>query len=104
MYYWNILHKSENELVRQVLLTQQLSPVKSDWCLQVSADLKLCSIALTESEIMKMSKYQFKNLVRTKVTALARKYLTDLKNRHSKSAGLNINFEEKKVLASFSKF
>ena len=94
MYYWNILQKSESELVRQFFQTQQLSPVKNDWCVQVRADLKLCGITLTESEITKLSKYKFKNLVRTKVTALARNYLTDLKNKHSKSSGLSTSFEK----------
>ena len=50
LYYWSLLNKSESELVRQVLHTQQLSPVKNDWCVQVAADLKLCGIALTEAE------------------------------------------------------
>ena len=92
MYYWSVLKKSESELFRQVLHTQQPSPVKGDWCIQVATDLKLCDIVLTESEISKMSKFKFKNLVRTKVSELARKYLIDLKAKHSKSAGLNIDF------------
>ena len=94
MYYWNVLQKSESELVRQVLITQQLSPVKNDWCVQVWADLELCGITLSESDISKLSKYQFKNLVRTKVTALAKNYLIDLKNKHSKSSGLSTSFEK----------
>ena len=94
MYYWNILNKSENELVRQVLHTQQLSPVKNDWCVQIAEDLKLCGIELTELEISSMSKYQFKHLVRTQVSALARQYLTNLKDKHSKSAGLSNTFDK----------
>ena len=94
MFYWSILHKSESELVRQVLHTQQLSPVKNDWCLQVAADLKLCNIELTELEISNMTKYQFKKLVREKVTNLSRQYLTNLKDKHSKSAGLSNTFEK----------
>ena len=92
MFYWSVLNKSESELVRQVLHTQQLSPVKNDWCVQIAADLKLCHIDLTESEISNMSKYQFKSLVRKKVTQLAREYLVDLKAKHSKSAGLSDSF------------
>ena len=38
--------------------------------------------------------YRFKNLVRTKVKELARQYLSQLKNKHSKSAGLNDDFEK----------
>ena len=94
MFYWSVLNKSESELVRQVLLTQQLSPVRNDWCVQIAADLKLCNIDLTELEISNMSKYKFKSLVRKKVTEQARKYLTDLKEKHSKSAGLSDSFDK----------
>ena len=94
MYYWSVLNKSESELVRKVLLTQQLSPVKNDWCLQVAADLKLCSIELSEAEISNMTKYQFKKLVRTRVTEVAREYLVNLKQKHSKSANLSEEFEK----------
>ena len=78
MFYWSILNKSESELARQVLHTQQLAPVKNDWCLQIAEDLKLCGIDLTELEISNMTKYRFKDLVRTKVSELAREYLTNL--------------------------
>ena len=94
MYYWSVLNKSESELVKQVLHTQQLSPVKNDWCLQVAADLKLCGIEHSEAEISSMSKYRFKNLVRTKVTELARQHLINLKQKHSKSVGLSEEFEK----------
>ena len=115
MFYWSILQKSESELVRQVLRTQQLSPVKNDWTLQISADLDMCGITLTELEISQMTKYTFKRLVKTKITELARTYLTNLKQNHSKSAGLcsdyekmqdyldsdNISTEEKQLLFKF---
>ena len=94
MFYWTILNKSESELVRQVLHTQQLSPVKNDWCVQIAADLKMCSIELTESEISKMTKYKFKSLVKRRVTDLAREYLINLKVKHSKSAGLSDSFDK----------
>ena len=63
MYYRNILHKSDSELVRQVLVTQQLSSVKNHWCLQVDEDLRLCDIQLSEFEISQMKKPKFQNLV-----------------------------------------
>ena len=81
-------------MVRKVFQTQQLSPVKNDWCVQIQSDLELCGIALTELEISNMTRYRFKNLVRTKVKELARQYLSQLKDKHSKSAGLNGDFEK----------
>ena len=100
MYYWTILHKSDGELVRQVLETQQLSPVKNDWCLQVIEDLKLCDIKLSESEIEQRKKSKFKNLVSKQVRELARQYLIKLKKKHSKSAGLSEDYSLQNYLAS----
>ena len=57
MFYWNILQKPDNELVKQVLKSQQLAPVKNDWCLSIEEDLKMCNIILSEQEISAM-KYQ----------------------------------------------
>ena len=60
MYYWEILHKSDDELVKKVLRAQQLSPVKHDWCITVQEDLKNLEIDLNEEEICSMKKLQFK--------------------------------------------
>ena len=92
MYYWTILQKSEIELVRQVLETQQLAPVRNDWCLKIDEDLRLCNIQLTEEEITKMKKNKFKKLVIQQVTVIAREYLLTLKGKHSKSAGLSEDY------------
>ena len=54
MFYWNILQKPDNELVKQVLKSQQLAPVKNDWCLNIEEDLKMCNIILSEQEISAM--------------------------------------------------
>ena len=41
-----------------------------------------------------MTKYRFKSLVRTRITELAREYLKNLKQKHSKSVGLSEEFEK----------
>ena len=41
-----------------------------------------------------MTKYTLKKLVKTKITELARTYLTNLKQNHSKSAGLSSDYEK----------
>ena len=91
MFYWNILQKPENELVKQVLRAQQLSPVKNDFCLEIEENLKYCNINLSEDEISTMKKRKFKNLVNTNINEVARSYLIGLKEKHSKSSGLNIS-------------
>ena len=89
LFYWTILHKSDSELVKQALRAQQISPVKNDWWLKLCDDMKVCDIELSEAEILRMKKSKFKQLVATKVREASRKYLTELKNKHSKSINLD---------------
>ena len=56
MYYWNILQKSDSELVKQVFNAQKILPLKNDWILQIEDDLKFCDIQLSETEITCMKK------------------------------------------------
>ena len=98
MFFWNILQKSDDELVKQVYLSQKLSPVKNDWCLQIKIDMEYCKIDLTEEEIKNMKKEKFKNLVNTNVREIGREYLLSLKSQHSKSSGLNDDFKCQKYL------
>ena len=88
LFYWTILRKPESELVKQALRAQQILPVKDDWWLQVCDDLIEYDIGLSESEISMMKKSSFKRLVDSKVREASRKYLTQLRNKHSKSNGL----------------
>ena len=114
MFYWTLLSKSENELVRKVYDAQKLAPLKNDWVLQIKDDLESCNINLTEAEISKMKRNKFKCIVKEKVREQARNFLVKLKSTHSKSKSLNENFklqpylktdkmsqEEKKLLFKF---
>ena len=100
LFYWTILNKSENDLVKQVYKTQQLLPVKNDWCLTFKEDLKDLDIHQTEDEIMKMKKNVFKTLVSEKIRAAATKYLCDLRNKHSKTSGLKVSNDIQKYLTT----
>ena len=85
-------------------------PVKNDWWLKVLEDLKEYDIELTELEISTMKKSTYKQLVDSKIREASRKYLFQLKNKHSKSNGLQsyklqtylttnrLTTEEKKLL------
>ena len=81
MFYWSILQKSENELIRRFLTAQELNPVKNDLCTQFKDDLKTCGISL---EISKLKKWKFKKIVNNKLQEVAREYLISLKESHSK--------------------
>ena len=67
MFYWNILQKGKDELVRKVFNSQKAFPVKNDFVCQIESDLEVCGIESDEEEISKMKKQRFKNLVDEKV-------------------------------------
>ena len=87
-FYWTILHKPEHELVKQAFRAQQISPVKNDWWLQVQKDMKEHDIDLSELEISTMKKSTFKRVIDSKIREASRKYLFELRNKHTKSSGL----------------
>ena len=87
LYYWDILHKKESELVRKVFNSQKVFAVKNDWVLQVQCDLNQCDINLSEDEIVKLSKYSFKKF-QEKIRIISANYLISQKEKHSKSENL----------------
>ena len=89
MFYWCLLNKPETELAKQVLQAQMIAPNKDDWICQVRKDLNEFNILLTDSEISKLKKESFKNLVMNHVKDAARIFLVKLKDSHSKSKGLD---------------
>ena len=44
MFYWTILQKGEDELVRKVFNSQKAFPVKNDFICLIDSDLELCGI------------------------------------------------------------
>ena len=93
LYFWDILHKNESELVKKVFKAQKTFAVKNDWIIQVQNDLKECKINLSEEEILKMSKYSFKKLMKEKIRVIAANYLITQKEKHSKSEILEYSKE-----------
>ena len=51
MYYWTLLNKGKEELVKRVFLAMNEFNEKTDWLTQVKDDLTACSIDLTQEEI-----------------------------------------------------
>ena len=100
LYYWTILNKSDNELVKQVFKTQQLSPVKNDWCEAVKLDMKFLDIDIMENDIIGMKKSKFKSLIKRKIREAGAEFLIDLKNSHSKTSNLFIGDEMKMYLTT----
>ena len=79
---------------------QQLSPVKNDWCLKIQEDLTYLDIDLDESEICSMKKLKFKKFLKTKIKEAGLKYLSTLKNKHTKSKGLSVTCQMQSYLIS----
>ena len=100
LYYWTIINKPDDELVKQVLKTQQLSPVRNDWCNTILNDLNFLEINLEEKEIAQMKKNKFKALVIEKIRHASNSFLYDQVQKHSKSTQLKASSGIQKYLTS----
>ena len=102
MYYWALLRKSENELVKAVFNAQREFPSrkKDDWVSEVKGDLKSCNIDYSDEEIKTMSKYKFKIIVREAIDLKVMSYLIELQGKHSKSKSLVYSSEMQPYLRS----
>ena len=100
MFYWSILNKSDNELVKQVFNAMRDFPEHNDWLSEVQGVLKKCSISFTEEKIKNMSKIKFKQLVQEKLQLKVTAYLIGLQNKHSTSERLNIKPKIQEFLIS----
>ena len=85
MYYWHIIHQSENELIRKVYDVQGAVYTKGDWFQMMKNEKEKYDILSTDEEVSKMTKYRFKKLIEKKVNAYAFKYLKEKAQSHSKS-------------------
>ena len=93
MYFWEILHKSDKEIVKTVIDIQQKVTEKNDWIYLIQNDLSQCGIKLSNYEIFYYSKFAFKNLLKQRLRQVTSEYLT--LNKTSKLSGLTeIKFQD----------
>ena len=85
-----ILNQDSNSLIFKFLQLQIEKPVRYDWASTCVQDLKKLKMNITFEDIKKVSKNQYKNMIRIKCKELALEYL--LKNRGSK--GKEIDYKE----------
>ena len=76
MYYWTLLNKSDNELVKKAF------EVQKNHFEQVKSDMNLLDLAMTEQDIKEMNKEKFKTLVKKKLKATH--FLFKFRENHSK--------------------
>ena len=84
MYLWQVLNRDESELVSRVYRTQKISNSVGDLVRHVEADKLELGITLTDCEIQGVSQNMFKKFVTKKVKTNHLKYLSSLKQKHSK--------------------
>jgi len=91
MYFWNILNKPEDELVKKVFLTQMKFPSKNDWILQIEEDIKSLDINLSHGSIKSMKKLAFKKLLKKKMLEKSTEFIFTMKNKENRSKSKNLN-------------
>ena len=75
MFLFSILQKDVTELVRRVYEAQKNDPSPGDFILLVKSDFARIGVNISDNEISKMKKQQFRKLVKTKTSDAAFKYL-----------------------------
>ena len=83
MFYHYILNEDSESLINKFYKLQARKPVKNDWSLTISENLKELKIPLTENQIQSMSKNAFKKKVKDSINNASFDYLIKLKNTHS---------------------
>ena len=85
MYLHYLLNEDEDSLIHSFFQSQQKSPLKGDWCLNIQEDLSDFQIQhLSYDDIQHMSKLDFKTLINNSATKYAFKYLVALQKSMTK--------------------
>jgi hypothetical protein len=85
-----IVDQEENSLILKFFNLQLENPSKFDWASTCITDLKNMDIQLSVSDIKGMTENRYKDIIRTKCSAYALKYLMNKRG----SKGSEINFTE----------
>ena len=85
MYYWTLLNKGNNELVKRFFSTQKEFSSKDDWILQVEEDKKSLDINLSDTSMKTMKKQAFKKLIKGKLNKKATEFLIKCKTKENRS-------------------
>ena len=88
MYLHAILKKDETEMLRRVYEAQTNDPSPGDFTELVKQDRDLINLNLSDSEISRIPKQRFRNLVKSKISNATFRYLHQMKEGHSKMKGL----------------
>jgi hypothetical protein len=84
LYLHEILSRSESELIYQVYSAMKEAPLKDDWIHLVRKDMVNIDLMLTDSQISKLTKQEFKILIKKKIRHFTFLGLEQIKSGHSK--------------------
>ena len=85
MFWWNILHVNESDMLYRVYSAQKVSPVQGDWVTLLETDKRMFQIDMADEEMKIISSYQLKNYLKKTAKQLTLSYVETLKEKHSKS-------------------
>ena len=78
MYWWQLVNTNEDEMLSKFYNAQRNNPVKDDWTTQIDKDKLELNINLNDEDIKGISRYKFKNYLKTKIKMATLAYL----NKH----------------------
>ena len=85
------MKREPNELVKRKYFAQKESPTKGNWIHIIKEDMELLDIDMSKTKITRMSKNQFKKLVKTSVKTATFRALRTLQDNHTKIKHINYN-------------
>ena len=85
MYWWNIIHVKNTDILPRVYSVQKVSTIQGDWVKLLETDKKLFKITLSDEEMQKVSKFKIKNYLKKASQELTLQYIEGLKEKHSKT-------------------
>ena len=84
LYLQTILHRHKSELTRRIYDAMKEEPLKDDWIHLVTKDMSDINLNLSDDQISKLSKSEFKILVKSKMRNSAYVEFERVKQGHSK--------------------
>ena len=84
LYLHEILSRNESELIHEVYIAMKEAPLKDDWYHLVRKDIDNLNLKLTDNQISKLSKQDFKILIKNKIRQSTFLELEQIKSGHTK--------------------
>ena len=82
MYLWKLLNVDKSELIHRIFKSQENASHPGDVVRLVEKDKQDLNLDIQNSEIEKLSKNKFKNIIDKKIESFALNQLNQLKDKH----------------------